>query len=670
MRAYIKNNTKYIQYILRWDDMPIDISHIFENEKPSGKHGFMTVNGNKFRFEDGTEMRFWGINFNSGANFPSHEYSQKVAKRLSKTGINIVRFHQLDAEWSTPNIFQFTKGKFSDNTRNLDAESLERLDYLIYSLKLEGIYIYMDLLTYRKFKSDEGVYNAKDLPEAGKPYTNFDRNLIELQKEFCFKLWTHVNSYTGLAYKDEPAIVLCEITNENDLFRDNIHPIKHEPYRSNLEKQYRKWANEKGIKVPEETKICFDEIDDNILAFKRDVQESYYKEMIDYMRSIGVKIPITGTNWSINANELKTQMVTDFLDSHSYWWFGDHRKFQNKLMMQEKNTIINALAFSRMLDRPFFVSEWDEPWPNKWRAECTLYLVAIGLLQGWSGFAIHTYRYGTNTDEFVTRKIGRDLALGSYYHRGIFDTYNDPAKYGLFYHAALMMRRRDVKESNVTVGMKIDNIEKAEIGMKPYLEMPAIQLSCELHKFGTVLPQTSEVQDITINCNDEIVDKSKGEVISDTKELYRSWERQYGYIDTLNTKAVYGMLGKQGQISLNDFLIEVLSDFATIAMSTLTDEPISNSRNILLTAVGIADIADAKYNEDRTSLIDSGIGPIECEVVKAKVSIETSRKNLRVWSVDDEGFFIGIIPSSYNEGSFQFEIGNEFESIYYLIQDQ
>jgi hypothetical protein len=669
MKAYLKNDTKYVQYNLPCDDMPIDISHIFENEKPAGKHGFMTVQGNKFVFENGTEMKFWGTNFNSGANFPSHEYSKKVAKRLSKTGINIVRFHQLDAEWSTPNIFQFTKGKFSDNTRRLDPESLDRLDYLIYSLKQEGIYIYMDLLTYRKFKSGDGVYCTKELEDAGRPYTNFDRTMIELQKEFCHQVWTHINPYTGIAYKDEPAIVLCEITNENDLFHHQRFPIIHEPYRPNLEKQYRNWAADKGIDIPQE-KVCFEDMDDNILAFKKEVQESYYMEMIDYMRSIGVKIPITGTNWSRNANLLSTQLVTDFVDSHAYWWFGDQRKFQSRLMTGEKSTIIDALTFSRVLDKPYFVSEWDEPWPNKWRAECPLYIAAVGSFQGWNGFTIHTYRYGTNTDEFVTRKIGRDLVIGNSYYRGIFDTYNDPAKYGLFYHAALMMRRGDVKEGNTSVGMKINDISKAEIGMKSYSEMAAIQLTSEQHKFGTVLPQGSEVQDITIDYSEEIVDKSKGEVLSDTGELYRSWEKQYGWIDTSNTKAVYGMVGKQNEIKLNDFSIIVDNEFATVAISTLTHDPVNNSQNMLLTAVGLADTADSKYNDDGTALIDPGMGPIECEVIKAKISIETNRRNLKVWSVDAEGFFTGVIPSTYEGGNFQFEIGNEFESIYYLIQEQ
>jgi hypothetical protein len=73
----MEQKRKRIPYTLPWNDMPIDISHVFKNEKPAGKHGFLAIKGDKFIFEDGTEGRFWGVNFNSGANFPSYEYSEK-----------------------------------------------------------------------------------------------------------------------------------------------------------------------------------------------------------------------------------------------------------------------------------------------------------------------------------------------------------------------------------------------------------------------------------------------------------------------------------------------------------------------------------------------------------------------------------------------------------------
>ncbi len=172
-------------FTLHWNDqVPIDISFVFEHEKPAGKHGFLTVQGEQLVFADGAPGRFWGTNFNSGANFPEHAYAEMVARRLAKFGVNIVRTHQMDAEWATPNIFQFNRLRPKDHTRSLDPESLDRLDYLFYCLKQQGIYIYLDLLTYRQFKPGDGVDAVASLPQAAKPYHYFDPRLIELQKEF------------------------------------------------------------------------------------------------------------------------------------------------------------------------------------------------------------------------------------------------------------------------------------------------------------------------------------------------------------------------------------------------------------------------------------------------------------------------------------------------------
>ena len=44
----------------------------------------------------------------------------------------------------------------------------------------------------------------------------------------------------------------------------------------------------------------------------------------------------------------------------------------------------------KLANRPFFVSEWDMPWPNSYRAESPIYYAAVGALQNWSGFTIHT----------------------------------------------------------------------------------------------------------------------------------------------------------------------------------------------------------------------------------------------------------------------------------------
>lgn len=654
---------KTIPYTLPWDDMPIDLSFMYKNDKPAGKHGFLKAQGEKFAFEDGTEARFWGVNFNSAQNFPPHDHSEKVAKRLAKTGVNIVRFHQLDGEWSTPNIFRFSRGSNPLNTLTLDPESMDRLDYLIYCLKKEGIYVYMDLLTYRRFQSGDGVDAVGQLKDAAKPYSTFSRKLIDLQKKFNNDLWNHVNPYTRLAYKDEPAIVLTEVANECDLWSSNV---SLEPYRSELEKMYRKWAAENKVKVGKE-KVEFDKNDINIQKFFIKVTTDYYQEMIAHMRDMGVKIPIAGTNWTINAAHLTAQTAGNFIDSHSYHynfglWHDGNKQFMNDPMTGRKNNMIPALAYYSVQDKPFFVSEWDNPWPNEWRAESSLLLAAVGVMQGWGGFTVHTYRYSLDEDvDMIAKPITGEALNGIYFRGGLFDVFNDPAKFGLFYHAALITRRGDVKPAEKTVNIIPADLF-ARVGQ-------TLNLTAEKHRVKTVLDGQVAKGDISVSTDKPFINPSEKEVLSDTKELYRNLEKKIGWIDSPQTKAVYGFIGNEGNIKLTDAVIQATTDFATIAISSLTDDPISNSTNMLLTAVGRAENTNCKYNEDHTQVLDTGHGPILVEVIEARIKIKTDKRNLRVMSINPQGSVIGYMPSEYKDGEFSFEIGKEFQSIYYLIQE-
>ncbi len=657
---------KTIPYTLPWDDMPIDLSFVYANEKPAGKHGFLKAVEDKFMFEDGTEARFWGTCFNSAQCFPSHDHSEKVARRLAKIGVNIVRFHQMDGEWATPNIFQFSRGKNPDNTQSFDPESLDRFDYLIYCLKKEGIYVYLDLLTYRRFKTGDGVDAVDQLIDAARPYTTFSRKLIALQKKYNHELWTHINPYTKLAYKDDPVFVLSEITNENDLWSQNVAA---EPYRTELENLYRDWAKRNNIKVGQE-KLSFDKKDINIQKFFIEVTSNYYNEMIAHMRSIGVKIPIAGTNWTRNAAHLTAQAVCDFTDSHAYFydfglWRDGSRKFMNRSMTGSKGNMIPALAYYRVQNKPFFISEWDNVWPNEWRAESSVLMASVIAFQGWGGATIHTYRYSLDENvDMIGKPITAEALNGVYYRGGAFDTFNDPAKFGLFYHAALICRRGDVKPANKTVSVK-----PADLFSGPGKAMPLV---AEKHRVETALQGLTPKGDIVIQTDESIFKDNENEVLSDTEELYRNLDKKIGWVDSPKTKAVYGFTGKEGEIQLKDMSIEVKNDFATVAISSLTDDPINSSGNMLLTAVGRAENTNSKFkfNDDGTAQqLDVGEGPILIEVIEAVVKIKTDRKNLRVLSINPQGSTTGYMPSEYKDGVFTFEIGKEFQSMYYLIQD-
>ncbi|MDW7656103.1 MAG: hypothetical protein SCM11_02890 [Bacillota bacterium] len=659
--------TKFAPYPFRWDDVPIDISSVFKSEKPAGKHGFLMVDGDQFVFEDGTPGRFWGTNFNSGANFPDFEYSEKTARRLAKTGINIVRFHQLDAEWATPNIFQFTKGERKGTTRNLDPDSMKRLDYLIYCLKSEGIYCYFDMMTYRKFKSGDGVENAIALKDSAKPYSIFSRKLIDLQKEFAHDIWSHINPFTSLAYKDDPVFVMTEITNECDLFTNRFE-YDVEPYHTELVGLMKRWLQDENLTYDADP-IDFSAQDDIMIWFKIDLQERYYLEMATCMRQLGVKIPIAGTNWSINGANAKTQLVLDFNDGHTYWWPANWGEFtkttKHKSMLEQSETFLPNLTFSRVLGKPFFVSEWDELWPIDWRAESPIFLAAVGSLQGWAGCTIHTYMYATKRDQQI---IGKEMTSRSInnvpYREGIFATFIDPAKYGLFYHAALITRRADVRQANKTIAVLIEDMAAT------CQDSPAINLITEQSKVGLVFKGLEAQADETVSPDHNAIDCQSGSITSDTGELHRDWKKKLGWVDTAMTKCIYGFIEGVGEVSINGFTVRTANKFAVIALSSLTEKGINQTDNMLLTTVGRAENTNMKFNEDRTEMLDIGTPPIQIEVIEADVSIRTEKTDLRVLSISADGFLTGVIPSTYEDDHLKFHLGETCQSMYYLIQSE
>lgn len=660
---------RLIPFTLPWDDAPVDISFIFEGEKPSGRHGFLQAKGARLVFEDGTVARFWGTNFNSAANFPSHAYSEKVARRLAKFGVNLVRFHQMDADYSTPNIFQFTKGRRLRDTQSLDPSSMDRLDYLVHCLKREGIYVYLDLLTYRTFRSGDGVVAADQIGHSARPYSTFDRRLIDLQKKFNEQLWTHVNPYTKLAYKDEPAIVLAEITNENDLFSCS-RGSWIEPYLSQLQERFAVWAEQKGVahgKGPGN----FADNRPEIVEFLIDVQKSYYAEMIAHLRTLGVRIPITGTNWSICSALAEAQMVTDFTDSHAYWyqwsWRTTEKRFLNRSLLSERTAWQN-LPFFRVLHRPFFVSEWDHPWPNEFRAEAAVQMAAVAAFQGWSGAAVHTYRYDCREQvDQIGAPITSEAIGGVPYRGGVFDTFNDPAKFGLFYHAALMLRRGDVREPDAATEISVPYLTQEGALVSP-TGVKALEGASEARKIGIRLPGAPASGACQVPMDEPLVPPDATEIRSDTGELYRNLAKRHAFVDSPRTKAVYGFLAEAGEIVLRGLSVRVKTDFAVIAISSLAEADISRSDNLLLTAVGRADNTGAEYNAEHTIQFKVGHGPIQVEVIEADLELASEVPGLKIWAISPAGFPIGEVPVTYVAGRAKFTIGDAFPSIYYLIQ--
>ena len=177
-------------------------------------NSFVTINNDGNFAVNGERIKFWGINLVAEGAFIDKNNAGKIAGRIRKIGFNLVRFHHIDNPWGSGSLFYAMP-----STRTLNSNKLDILHHTIAKLKENGIYSNINLNVSRTFKITDGVVYADSLPEFGKYVTIFDRNLINLQKEYASQLLTSVNPYTGLPLSDDPAMAMVEIINENSVFR-------------------------------------------------------------------------------------------------------------------------------------------------------------------------------------------------------------------------------------------------------------------------------------------------------------------------------------------------------------------------------------------------------------------------------------------------------------------
>mgnify|MGYP001798381134 CR=1 FL=1 len=331
-------------------------------------------------------------------------------------GVNLVRMHHLNVKWSPVRLCSLSAaGRYV-----FDKALWDKLDYLLSCLKEQGIYIQMDLLV----DPDEIWPKPKSL-RTWKGFSAVLPELIERQRQYAYQLWSHVNPYTGLAYRFDPSFVLTTIANENDITSHFIPARENgfgvEPYISEFEEILSRWSYDRW-QLPGLVDL-WQSADGH--RFLNRMQADYFSEMRRLLRSLDVKIPVNGTNWALHQKDLPSQAEMDYMDAHAY-----RRGILD--IPAPLPTLASEVAFSRIKNKPLVVSEYGTIWPDQWRGTVPLQMAAHGSRQGWNALLLYAYRQsGTSEADII---------------RGAYNLFNDPVTMGVFPAAALLYRRGDLEE--------------------------------------------------------------------------------------------------------------------------------------------------------------------------------------------------------------------------------
>jgi hypothetical protein len=585
-KHYSNPDRTWFRDALRWDVSPVDLSFLNADDRPAGRHGFVKLEGENLLFEDGSPARFWGANLSGPVLFGTpRDNVPRQARRIAQLGYNIMRIVQHESNWVRPNIF----GNNAQDTRHLDRRSLDAIDYWIKCLKDEGVYVWLDMHYMREFKRADGVTQGWDeiarRKGIGWGFSYINPKLIELMKEFQHQYLSHVNRYTGLAYKDDPAVVGVLITNENDLtchyglyfLADKNNPVHKQLYDREMlafarstglpgDKIWRSWE-------PGPSKYVLNEM-----------EHRFNRKMITALRADGLRPPIATTNlWGENALfSLPALTDGDVVDVHAY----GKAEALGVNPRSEANFLTWAAA-AHVQGKPLVITEWNVPYPEIDRFTAPLYVASVASLQGWEAPMLYNYSQTELQRPGPEEWRQRVNKWSSFY---------DPALTGVMPAAAIAFRRGHISPARGTYCLKLDPEELFGKLLSPEHNTATIRTLVEQSRLTIGMPAVKELpwlkpsdtaSDVTLlsDPDQDHIPAGQTEVRSDTGELSRNWAEGIQTIDTPKTQAISGWIGGK-DLALKDASFQFKTSKAVVALSSIDNEPLASSRFIMITAVG------------------------------------------------------------------------------------
>ncbi len=356
-------------------------------DAPAGKYGPVIIRNGRFVFRDRPErpLRFYGTNLCSLAPYVDKEWAERLAARMAQYGFNAVRLHHHDGGIGR-----------KDRTTELNLPQVDRLDYLVYCLKKQGIYLTTDLYVSRRLPKGE----IPEYPEALTDISVYKALFWVLDSVYANwethvrNYLTHVNPYTGLIIKDDPVLISINLINEGNIKSCwNANPFTRRLY----EERFALWQREKNLAetdTPAERNRRFEE-------FLTETYEKRYAEMVAFVRSLGVSCPLSDQNMGSSPKLATMRRLYDYVDNHGY---SSHPRFaatswQLPSLLAQKSAINRSplpwnLAASRLFGKPFTVTEFDYAKPNRFRAEGPALIGAYAGLQGWDALYQFAYSHG------------------------------------------------------------------------------------------------------------------------------------------------------------------------------------------------------------------------------------------------------------------------------------
>ena len=698
----------------------LDFSSLLDHA-PAGKFGRVVArkDGHLAFEKRRTPIRFKAFNFiitdwRGRYELLSHRELDDLAERIAVAGYNMVRFHFLDrfllgheAKLAFKQGFNWKKMARTEAELRINEKCYDAFAYLFYCLKKRGIYAHMDMMS-----SADGYEFCRDGLTPGEN-SGFKWNLFFNERYRANYrmavtwLMTRVNPYTKLALREDPAVAVVTMLNEQDLRLENVNfrLIFTKPFREYLKQKYPDdnafravWGENSEISTVTISAELFKEGSPR----SRDIGDFIRKtmlEMTDWYRDVLREIGYKGlySHWDMVTRNfsMPVQNTLPVIMSHTYFnhptplsivpeirpnakynWTQNQR---NRFVAQGSSLdsqYLRAIASTRFADRPFLVTEFSHSAPNRFRHERGLYFSSYAALQDWDCLTVHA--------DMVKRRNPDPI----YFH---FDSALDPMSRVNEILENLIWLRGDVKPAAHRVELQLrpgimypkyciakvsDDYDRLAMltrigiscGPKINPDAPAADLVLSPAKFGN----------LSIRGFFARIDPSGNGEISKLAELLRKkaillpgnrtnprqgiYESETGelLLNTRNktmrviTPRLEGCIVKENVIvSLNCLKVEKSSVPACIAAASLNPkEPLKQAERILLIIATDAHPSGQTFTDPTLSIMtDPGESPSLIRSGKFHLKLRSARKKApKVYALNMDGSRSEELSCLFHEG--------------------
>ncbi|MCF8225618.1 MAG: hypothetical protein K9J30_07040 [Bacteroidales bacterium] len=618
------------------DNALLDLRYL--NEDEAGMHGFigLSEDGESFIRGDGEFIRFWPVNGGGSTRGMSDEELAWHARFLAKQGVNMNRWHgSINPSGKGTELFE------------LDTAEVEAIWRFVAAMKKEGIYS-----TISPFWAHNGHMGGWVPEEWGiEGYSGndalwevmyFNDRLKDAYKQWVKYLYTKENPYTGIALKDEPAVGLIQIKNEDGVFFWTMQGIKPELKRlvgelfadwaadkyGSIEKAYRAWDDlhmegddpRDGILDIYPTWNLLQDVSGGTAARMADQteffayrQRKFYDEIHDYYRNeLGCSQLINPNNWKtaspakMNDLERYTYLgcevpaVNRYFDPGHYgenngWRIDPGHFYQGRSCL--KNPLKLPVNVKQTAGAPFIVTESGWNLPHVYQSEAPALISAYQSLTGHDAY-YWFYITSVNYMEFPYFEFTRD-SLGR--HAMNRWTYSTPGGIAQFPAYALLFRMGYISQGETVV----HEIRRLDDMWERKLPLISEETSFD--------PNRDQLDDITTGKADSkinpyafltgpvkatyggdpsetyvskklpgLIDMEEGTVESVTGELFLDHRNGIFRFESPKAAGISGFLGHEGNYDLKDFSLETYNDYITVGLISMDDLPLSESNKILV----------------------------------------------------------------------------------------